>query len=159
MVHAHKRNKGFILMAELIAIVVFGVSLLALTKLLSSSMTSADQSVQMSQANWMIQDVLARMSINKKGLRNNEYSTSNDQLKCNELSNSNATTKDLKMVFCNPAISSNTQWSVSCNDQAVDDNPCSINSLVTIRIHWPDTSSNLMKNNDALNQITYSTRI
>lgn len=150
------KQAGFLLLSELGAMLVLGISVIGLSKLINVSMSNGSYTVQMSHANWMIQDIYVRMLLNEPQRVTNNYSaTSVSCPAAGGAFSADAATRDLQQVFCSPNIASGSQyytssagyitdlqWEVLCtSDPALGPEPCPNGSEITVRISWPDHTS------------------
>ena len=153
----YRSSSGFALVTELITLVIFGFSILALSNLSGRTIVASSESLQRIHATWLANSLVARLAMNKTQAQALEYQRAN--VNCDGAAG-NRSQADLQALFCDPdsALQSksiqtmgNFDWRLSCVDQDTTDAiACSNGSLYTLEFSWLNQDNNPQDDNVAL---------
>lgn len=146
---------GFMLVAEMVAILILAITLVGLAQINRITLTGSNQMIHSVHANWMIEDIFTRIRLNNAGREANAYSGTD--VTCPQLGQSFGTdlvTRDLQYVFCSPnqmkrdnstvywgsaAHIADLAWSIEC--VGAGPGSCPPDSVIRVEVSWPNRAS------------------
>jgi|GEM_PF-850451 len=143
-----RRVHGFALMAELVSLLVFGLSIFTLSYLSSKSASANSEAVQRIHVSWLANSLMSKMAMNPEDARRQAYRQ--DNVNCNAQAQTSRLLADLGSLFCTNVIErqqlsqskpldvmGDIAWEASCIDGDDADNiACSKGSRFDIVFNW-----------------------
>jgi len=145
--------RGFALLTELITLVIFGFSVLALSSLSGKTVVASSESLQRIHATWLANSLIARLSMNKDAAYELAYQP--DNINCDARPTTSRSEADLLAMFCKPVGTLQSKsiqamgdftWTLNCAGADSANTPiCPEDSLFTLQFFWltQDATSNV----------------
>jgi hypothetical protein len=155
---AQRKHKGFMLVAEMVAILILAITLVGLAQINRITLTGSNQMIFAVHASWMIEDIFTRMRINETDRLANSYSRDHSSVTCpgvgDPFEQTDQVLRDLQQVFCSPnqatggsktvfwgsaAHIAGLEWSITC----VGGGPgnCPEDAPINVTISWPNRAT------------------
>jgi hypothetical protein len=155
---AQRKHNGFMLVAEMVAILILAITLVGLARINRITLTGSNQMIFAVHASWMIEDIFTRMRINETDRLANNYSRDQFSVICpgvgDPFEQYDLVLRDLQQVFCSPnqAVGGNKnvfwgsaahiaglEWSITCVGGAPGN--CPEDAPINVTLSWPNRAT------------------